>query len=120
MTVVLIIPIVYIFMNGDGMSSYKSSYTIYLAKTSLGNVDNGDRTMYLFMTAADLISMIILFVFYLHWRSFHAEMVSNEVKDPHLLNPVNFALSVVGFDVTTPNLEKNLENYITDIVTPAY
>ncbi len=47
-------------------------------------------------------------------------MVSNEVKDPNLLNPVNFALTVVGFDVTTPNLEKNLEKYITDIVTPVY
>lgn len=120
MTVVLIVPIVYVFMNGKGMSSYKSSYTIELAKTSLGNVEHGDRTMYLFFTAADLLSMIILFVFYLHWRSFHAEMVSNEVKDPNLLNPVNFALTVVGFDVTTPNLEKNLEKYITDIVTPVY
>jgi hypothetical protein len=37
-----------------------------------------------------------------------------------MVNPSNFALSIVGFDVLTQGLERNLETYINGIVAPVY
>jgi hypothetical protein len=74
---------------------------ITLAQTSLGNVIDGDRTMYLVFTACDVLSMIVFFFFYLHWRSFHNEAVANESKDITVLKPPTYALSIVGFDEST-------------------
>lgn len=79
---------------------------ISLAKTSLGNISNGNQTAYLVFNACDLLSMIVFFVFYLHWRSFHNEAVTNQEKDVSLLNPTSYVLSVAGFDPATPSLEK--------------
>jgi len=76
MSTIYIVPIVYAYVNGTGLDSYKESYMIHLAKTSLGNVQDGDRVMYIIFTAADILSMVALFAFYLHWRSFHNEAVS--------------------------------------------
>jgi hypothetical protein len=79
---------------------------ISLAKTSLGNISNGNQTSYLVFNACDVLSMIVFFVFYLHWRSFHNEAVSNQEKDVSLLNPMSYVLSVVGFNPSTEKLEK--------------
>lgn len=71
-----ILPIVYAFMNGQGLKDYKESYMIALAKTSLGNIQGGNQLSYMLFTCADILSMLALFIFYLHWRSFHNEAVS--------------------------------------------
>jgi hypothetical protein len=65
------VPILYAYYNGTGLSTYSSSYMITMAKTTLGNISNGTRTDYLCFTVCDILSMIVFFVFYLHWRSFH-------------------------------------------------
>ena len=77
MTAFSVIPVIYAYINGTGLSAYKSSYTIELAKTSLGNLYEGEIYGYLVFTVSDMLSMIVLFGFYLHWRSFHAEAVNN-------------------------------------------
>lgn len=76
MTACTVVPIIYAYINGTGLSSFKSSYTIELAKTSIGNIADGDLYGYLVFTVSDLLSMLVLFGFYLHWRSFHAEAVT--------------------------------------------
>ena len=48
--------------------------------------------------------MFVLFGFYLHWRSFHAEAIDNDAKDVLSVNPTNYVLSVTGFDPLTSNL----------------
>jgi hypothetical protein len=96
-----ILPIVYAFMNGEGLADYKESYMITLAKTSLGNIKNGNQVSYMLFTCADILSMLALFVFYLHWRSFHNEAVSEENRSPDILNPVMYSLSVIGFNPKT-------------------
>jgi len=58
-------------MNGTGLSTYSSSYMISMAMTTLGNIEGGSRTDYLYFTVCDILSMIVFFVFYLSWRSFH-------------------------------------------------
>ena len=75
MSAINIVPIVYSFQNGKALDSYTKSYMIYLAETSLGNIQNGDRTTYMMFTVCDILSMLVLFFFYLHWRSFHNETV---------------------------------------------
>ncbi len=72
MSAILIVPIVYSYINGKGMNKYSESYMIILAKSSLGNFSNADTTTYMIYTVCDILSMIVLFFFYLHWRSFHA------------------------------------------------
>jgi hypothetical protein len=75
MSAINILPIVYAYFNGTALKKYTESYMITLAKTSLGNLQNGNLTSYLAFTAADILSMLTLFGFYLHWRSFHAEVI---------------------------------------------
>lgn len=70
---------------------------ITMAKMSLGNIENGNQETYMFITVCDILSMIVLFVFYLHWRSFHEEAVESEEKDHTIVNPTSYVLSVVGF-----------------------
>ena len=82
MTAIYIVPITYAYMNGTGLKNYKESYMIILAKTSLGNIENGNQLSYILFTIADLLSMLALFVFYLHWRSFHNEAVSELNRSP--------------------------------------
>jgi len=77
MSAISIAPIVYSYLNGIGLKSYTESYMITLAKTSLGNIIGGDKITYLIFTVCDLLSMLVLFGFYLHWRSFHAEALDN-------------------------------------------
>lgn len=90
---------------------------ITLAKTSLGNISKGNQTAYLVFNACDILSMIVFFIFYLHWRSFHNEAVSNQEKDVNLLNPTSYVLSVVGFSPTTQSLEKELKIYLEKVIT---
>lgn len=102
------------------MNKYTESYMITLAKSSLGNIADGDTTTYLIFTVCDILSMLVLFFFYLHWRSFHAEAVESEAKDIKIVNPSNYVLSVTGFDPSTPNLEKNLTTYYDQVFSGAY
>ena len=69
-TAVLILPL-YINYNGTGLDDYKDSFTLTQAKFTIGNLNNEGRRTYILMGAADFVSMLILFFFYLHWRAFH-------------------------------------------------
>ena len=48
--------------------------------------------------------MVALFAFYLNWRMFVNDLIEEENKDHSVINPSIYALSVSGFDQTTPNL----------------
>lgn len=116
-----ILPVAYTYITGTGLSSFKSSYTIQLAKSSIGNIEDGNLTAYLVFTVSDLLSMIVLFGFYLHWRGFHNEAVLKEMRNHELLNPSHYTLTVVGqFDSSISNIEQHLTQYITHITTPQY
>ena len=41
-------------------------------------------------------------------------------KDHDIVNPVNYALSVVGFNPSTPNLEENLKGHFDSLYRGAY
>ena len=70
-SVVTILPMI-TFYNGDGLSAYPDSFTLTLAKFSQGNLVEGDQTQYLSVVVADVLTMIIMFGFYIRWRSFHS------------------------------------------------
>lgn len=59
----------------DGLSSYKPSYSLILARFTLGNLVEADRKTYIIQSAADVFSMIVLFGFYFHWRSYSKHYV---------------------------------------------
>jgi hypothetical protein len=120
MSAINMIPIIYAFQKGQALDSYTKSYMIYLAETSLGNISNGDRTAYLIFTICDILSMFVLFLFYLHWRSFHNEAVEEAEKDHTIVNPTSYVLTVIGFDKATPNLEENLKQYFQEVFDGVY
>jgi hypothetical protein len=72
MSVVVIFPLVYQY-RGSGLSNYTKSkdFSMTLARFSLGNITYGDRQGYLIVTVADVITFLIMVIFYFHWRSFH-------------------------------------------------
>ena len=53
------------------------------------------------LSVCDAFAMVILFFFYMHWRSFHNEVVEESDKDHTILNPTAYAVSVKGFDKKT-------------------
>ena len=56
--------------DGTGLSAYTDSFTLILAKFSLGNLTNADQLTYLTVTICDILTMFFLFGFYVHWRLF--------------------------------------------------
>lgn len=61
----------YINYQDDGLSTYKASFTLTLAKFTLGNLTFADQKTYIMESAVDVLSMVILFGFYIHWRAYH-------------------------------------------------
>ena len=76
-----------------------------LAKFSIGNLSNADQVAYLTITICDILTMFFLFGFYVHWRMFVNDQIDEEYRDHSTVNPANYALTVIGFDKSTPNLE---------------
>ncbi len=56
--------------SSTGLSNYADSFTLTLAKLSIGNLSDADQQKYLTITICDILSMIALFGFYIHWRIF--------------------------------------------------
>lgn len=71
-SVILIFPLMLQY-NGDGLYQYtqKASFTMTIAKFSLGNLNNADQQSYLIVTISDVLSFLVMVIFYLHWRAFH-------------------------------------------------
>jgi len=61
--------------SSSGLSKYSPSFSIKLASFTLGNLAGGDKTAYLMITFADIVNMIIFFIFYVYWRSFQNNTV---------------------------------------------
>lgn len=61
----------YVNYQDDGLSTYKASFTLTLAKFTLGNLTFADQKTYIMESAVDVLSMVILFGFYIHWRAYH-------------------------------------------------
>ena len=59
-----------VFYDGNGLVGYADSFSLTLAKFSIGNIQLANRTDYLIVTICDILSMITLFAFYVHWRIF--------------------------------------------------
>ena len=76
-----------------------------LAKFTLGNLSNADQKTYLTITICDILTMIGLFAFYVHWRIFIAQVQEEAERDHSIVNPSLYAVSVSGFSNDTPNLE---------------
>ena len=106
--------------SSTGLDSYTSSFTLTLAKFSLGNLSNADQTEYIIITICDILSMITLFGFYVHWRVFISDLIEESDRDHNIVNPSLYAISVSGFDKSTPNLEDNLKAYIDGLYRGAY
>lgn len=97
-SVVLIFPMI-IQYRGTGLEKYtkSASFTMTLARFTLGNLSYGDRQAYMIVTFADVISLLIMVIFYLHWRSFHKAAIEEMDRDHTIVNPVSYAVSVEGF-----------------------
>lgn len=67
----LLILQLYVNYQDDGLSTYKASFTLTLAKFTLGNLTFADQKTYIMESAVDVLSMVILFGFYIHWRAYH-------------------------------------------------
>lgn len=100
----MVLPL-YLNYNGSGLYGYKDSFSLTLAKFTIGNLELENQKTYILESAADALGMLVLFGFYFHWRSFHNDVVDSEEKDFTQLDPTMYVVSVVGFDPTTPNLE---------------
>lgn len=66
----MILPL-YLNYFGTGLKDYKDSFTLTLAKFTLGNLDHADQKTYILESVCDVLGMLVLFVFYFHWRAFH-------------------------------------------------
>lgn len=97
MSAILIFPLVTSYKD-TGLDTYNqsSSFTMLLAKFTLGNINSGDQRTYLIITIADILSMLVLFIFSLHWRSFHRSVVEEAEKDHMILNPTSYVISIDG------------------------
>lgn len=102
-SIILILQL-YTNFHSNGLSTYRESFAITLAKFSIGNLNGGNATSYYIESACDVMSMIVLFGFYFHWRSFSHETVEAEERDFKVLDPTMYVVSVTGFDPKTPNL----------------
>lgn len=64
--------------------------------------------------------MIVLFIFYVHWRVFISQTLQEAERDHKIINPNIYALSVTGFDKQTPNLQSNLKAHVDGLYRGAY
>lgn len=78
-TVLFILPL-YLNYFDNGLISYKPSFTLTLAKFSLGNLNDADQKTYIMESACMVLAMLTLFGFYINWRSFHNETLESEEK----------------------------------------
>lgn len=81
---------------GNGLAKYTASqsYSMTLARFTIGNITNGNQMDYLIVTLADVISMIVFFAFYIHWRSFHKAVLEETSRDFTILNPAAYSVSI--------------------------
>jgi hypothetical protein len=124
MSVVVIMPMV-VSYGGSGLSKYTASASITSteARLTLGNISEGDQRTYLIVTIADLLSMLILLLFWLHWRSFQKAILEEMEKDHSLVNPVRYVVAVDHFcdETTNPKtLEMELRAYVDALYKGAY
>lgn len=98
MSIVLIYPLITHY-KGNGLSNYTVSkdFGTTLARFTLGNISNGDKQTYALITITDILSYIIMVIFYFHWKSFHNKTISQMEKSQKIINPANYALSVANF-----------------------
>ena len=106
--------------SGTGLSTYTASFTLTLAKFTIGNLSNADRTTYLIITIFDILTMVALFAFYVHWRLFLSSVIEEAERNHDVVNPTLYAVSVSGFSKETPNLEDNLKAYFDGLYRGAY
>ena len=106
--------------SGTGLSAYTASFTLTLAKFTLGNLSNADRTTYLIITIFDILTMVALFAFYVHWRLFLNSVIEESERNHDIVNPTLYAVSVSGFSKDTPNLEDNLKAYFDGLYRGAH
>ena len=95
MSIAVIMPMV-VSYEGTALSTYTSSDSItgVQAKLTIGNISNGGRKEYLIVTISDIVSMLILFLFWLHWRSFHSSVMEEMEKDHSIVNPCRYVVAV--------------------------
>jgi len=95
---------------GNGLAKYAASqsYTMTLARFTIGNISNGNLSDYLIVTISDIMSMLVLFIFYMHWRRFHQAVIDEVSKDYTILNPSSYVISIEDFHDETTNI-KTLE-----------
>lgn len=101
----------YVDYTSTGLDSYANSYSIVLARFTIGNLKMADRKTYLIHSICDVIGMVIFFFFYLIWRNYQRKAVLKQREDEKLIDPKIYVLSVVGFDKKTTNLEESLKRY---------
>lgn len=118
-SIINILPL-YTFYTGAGLSDYPDSFTLTLAKFTQGNLVLGDQVNYYTVIGCDILTMLVMFGFYIRWRSVHNEAVEQSDKDHTILNPTLYVVSVSGFDPNTPDLEKNLKGYFDALFHGAY
>ena len=72
MSLIVIMPMI-VSYDGTALSTYTSSDSItgIQAKLTIGNISNGGKRDYLIVTIADIASMLVLFIFWVHWNAFH-------------------------------------------------
>jgi len=98
MSITVIMPMV-VSYGGIALSDYTASDSItgVEAKLTIGNISNGARKDYLIVTIADLVSMLIFFIFWMHWRSFHNSVLQDMEKDHTIVNPIRYVVAVEDF-----------------------
>lgn len=124
MSMVVIMPMI-VSYEGTALADYTSSDSVtgVEAKLTIGNISSGGRKEYLIVTIADLLSMLILFLFWLHWRSFHHSVVHEMEKDHSIVNPTRYVVAVEEFfdEKTNPKtLEMELRAYIDSLYKGAF
>lgn len=105
---------------GTALKNFSETFTITQARFTVGNNLDADQREYIILSACDVLSMLVLFAFYIHWRSFHNSLVEEIDQDHEVLNPCLYAISVSGFDPKTELLEENLKAYIDGLFRGAY
>ena len=123
-SVILIFPLLLQY-NGDGLYQYtqKASFTMTIAKFSLGNLNNADQQSYLIVTISDVLSFLVMVIFYLHWRAFHQSALEQMENDTKLVNPTSYVVSVDQLcdkDTNVKSIERQLRNYIDRQYQGAY
>jgi neutral trehalase len=124
MSAILILPLINNYQ-GSGLAKYtvSSSFTMSIARFTIGNISNGNRSDYLIITISDVLTMLVLFIFYIHWRRFHQAVLEEMSKDYTVLNPSSYVVSIEEFYDETTNiktLEQELKGYFDSIYKGAF